>query len=232
MMPMIPFMRPLVGISPDAEAGKLLIAPAYARLVARAGGVPVMLAHEPTLIPEYLNRCAAFVLTGGDDPVMERWGVSTHPKAKPLDPARQEFDLALLAALDAVPDKPLLGICLGMQLMALHAGGAIDQHLPESRPDLAPNHWGRTPHPVTGGFNDMSLSGLVESHHRQAVTDAGRLSIVATAPDGVIEAVADPAHRFALGVQWHPERTVDPIMGEAIFKRLIASVGDASSVQR
>ena len=63
---------------------------------------------------------------------MERWGVPTHPRAKPVDGRRQAFEVALLEALDAHPARPVLGVCLGMQLMALHAGGGLDQHLPDS----------------------------------------------------------------------------------------------------
>jgi len=67
-------------------------------------------------------------------------------------------------------------------------------------------------------------SGSVHSRHRQAIVDAGRLKVIARAPDGVIEAVQDPARRFYLGVQWHPERTTNTELGSRIFERLVAAV--------
>lgn len=65
------------------------------------------------------------------------------------------------------------------------------------------------------------IEGTVFSHHRQALSDPGRLSVVATAPDGVIEAIRCREHPFRLGVQWHPERTDDPATGLAIFEALV-----------
>ncbi len=215
--------RPIIGISPDREDGRITCAPTYAAVIHRAGGVPVILAHEPELVRDYVKRCAAFVLTGGDDPIMEHWGVETHPKAKKVDPLRQAFEVALLTALTVEPDVPVLGVCLGMQMMTLMAGGVIDQHLPDSHPDLAPCHWGKTPHPVSGDLGWGFISGVVQSHHRQVMTDPGALQVVATSPDGVIEAVRDPARRFALGVQWHPERTAEAVLGSDIFHRLVVA---------
>lgn len=213
--------RPLIGISPDRENGKLVCAPTYATMIERAGGVPVILAHDESLLNEYLARCDGFVLSGGDDPIMEAWGIPTHPRATRVDPIRQSFELALLRELDARRPAPLLGVCLGMQMMTLARGGAMDQHLPESKPDLAPRHWGKVPHEVAGDLGWGALEGIVESHHRQVMTDPGSLVIAATSPDGLIEAVRDPARPFYLGVQWHPERTQDETLGLDLFRRLI-----------
>ncbi|MCA9285368.1 MAG: type 1 glutamine amidotransferase, partial [Phycisphaerales bacterium] len=194
-------IRPCIGLTADAESDRYFSRRSYADAVAAAGGLPVIL-PPVACAAESVRRCDAIVLTGGDDPIMEAFGRPTHPQATTVDPARQAFELALLRALDADADKPVLGICLGMQMMALHAGGDLHQHLPETLPTHA-EHWGRMHHAVRGSLG----SGTVLSHHRQAVADAGRLAVVASAPDGVIEAVADAGRRFYLGVQWHPERT-------------------------
>jgi putative glutamine amidotransferase len=110
-----------------------------------------------------------------------------------------------------------------MQLMGLHAGGALDQHLPDSLKTAA-DHWDHHDHPVEGELG----SGNVHSHHRQALTDAGALRVVARAPDGVIEAVRADDRPFYLGVQWHPERTDDSKLGPGIFKELMAAARSSS----
>lgn len=224
-----PQSQPMVGITPDVIDRNGLetsrVTNAYAEAVFRAGGVPLVLSPIPELLPEYLRRVDAFVLTGGDDPRTEPFGVPTHPAATPLHPKRQAFESALISALATTrPEIPVLGVCLGMQLLALHAGGTLDQHMPDTRSDAA-RHWDAD-HPVVpvGSGSHITLPpGIVRSKHKQAVSDPGRLRVVALSDDGVIEAVTEPSRRFALGVQWHPERTPDAALGLDLFKRLIAA---------
>ncbi|MDX2018439.1 MAG: gamma-glutamyl-gamma-aminobutyrate hydrolase family protein [Planctomycetota bacterium] len=196
---------------------------AYARCVAAAGGLPVLLAPIVALIPDYLRLCDAFVFTGGDDPRTEAFGVPTHPKAKPMHPDRQAFELGLIDALNAARrEAPVLGVCLGMQLMTLHAGGRMNQHLPDTLGQTADAHWNQQ-HPVIGAFG----KGLVDSMHRQAMETPGTLEVLALSPDGLIEAVRDPARNHYVGVQWHPERTPDPALGQALFDALVRATGKA-----
>lgn len=213
-----PSIPPIIGITADLTTDRHQVGRAFAPLIEQAGGVPIILPSCPSRVAEYLRTCQGFILSGGDDPIMEHWGIPTHPKATPIDPQRQEFELALLEALKSRPDIPVLGVCLGMQMMALHAGGALDQFLPDNLP-TAGDHWGTTSHPVDGDLG----KGLVHSHHRQAITDPGILQVVATAHDGVIEAVQDVERPFYLGVQWHPERTGDAALGVSLFERLVGS---------
>lgn len=231
-------MTPLVGITCDlAETpeGRLRAvgAAAYFDAVAAAGGVPVLLPPVAACAEEYVSRCDAIVLTGGQDPRMEPLGGITHPSAEPMHPRRQDFEFALLTALDKSRLKPALGVCLGMQLMSLNAGGALDQHLPDSL-KTADRHSKDHQHriePVAGAAPQGGPipAGLVASNHHQAVTNAGRLRVVARSEDGVIEAVDDPARPFYLGVQWHPERTPDQALGAGMFRRLIDA---ARSIKR
>jgi len=242
---------PVIGITADlvepASADparpsrpRATVAMAYCEMIARAGGVPVVLPPLPALAPEHVRRCDGFVLTGGDDPRTEPFGEPTHPKASPLvHPRRQEYETALLRLLDAPAEAggagggPVLGVCLGMQMMALVAGGSLCQHLPDEVP-TADRHAGNSVHPVrlVGDAPHPILvfgkageagpgAGEVMSSHHQAVRSPGRLRVVAVADDGVIEAIDDPTRRFYLGVQWHPERTADEALGAGLFAKLV-----------
>ncbi len=139
--------RPTVGITVDnkdnaASSGDYESSITYSRAVAEAGCLPVLLPHEPEMAAEYVLRCDAIVLTGGVDPRTEPFGSATHPMARPIDPRRQQFEMAVLEACDRDRDKPVLGVCLGMQLMALHHGGRLHQFLPEvlDEPDVHQEH--------------------------------------------------------------------------------------------
>ncbi|MEE2719651.1 MAG: type 1 glutamine amidotransferase [Planctomycetota bacterium] len=209
-------MPPLIGVTPDRLEDRIQVRPSYLEAVRNSGGLPVVLSGDPADIPAILRRMDGFVFTGGDDPIMESFGEATHPEACRIDPRRQTFELALLAALDDHASVPVLGVCLGMQLMGLHAGGRLDQHLPDTL-STAADHADGTPHPIEGPLG----TGIVWSRHRQAITDPGSLEVVARAGDGVIEAIADPDRPMYLGVQWHPERTDDPVLGADLFRRLV-----------
>ncbi|MFI4897111.1 MAG: gamma-glutamyl-gamma-aminobutyrate hydrolase family protein [Phycisphaerales bacterium JB059] len=222
--------RPLVAITTDLidrnERPTAICTTAYAHRVHQAGGLPVLLPPIPELADIAPDRFDAFVLTGGDDPVTEPFGVPTHPRAAPLRPERQALEVNLLRALKSRhPDKPVLGVCLGMQLMALIEDATLDQYMPESTPN-AERHWDADHHIHPTGAGVWLAPGIVHSRHKQAITQPGALTIAATSDDHVIEALDDPARRFYKGVQWHPERTAEPALGANLFTQLIAHCHD------
>jgi len=239
---------PRIGITVDNDLdapangpGRYRLSRTYVQAVTDAGGLPLLLPHVAALAKEYVALCDALILTGGDDPTTEPFGSTTHPKAHPIDPDRQAFELALLDAAAQPCVKPVLGICLGMQLMALHAGGALNQHLPDTLGEQAATHWNHTPHTITLNLRDSVLINghdsspdtetapaptsqpTVISHHKQAVTNPGALRTVALAPDGTIEAIDAPPNErpFFLGVQWHPERGDDGTINRGLIRRLV-----------
>ncbi len=223
-----PVMRPIIGITADRQrgSGRYHLIAAYARAVSRAGGVPVVLPHEMDGLAVYVERCDGFILSGGDDPDTTAFGEPVHPEAVLIDPARQRFERALLAALDRI-DRPVLGVCLGMQMMALHHGGRIDQHLPDVLGAAAAERHRQADHAVrctVGEHGILPAEATVHSRHHQAVAadGAGKMRVCGVAEDGVVEAIDLPGPRFYLGVQWHAERTAGA-MGAGLIARLAAA---------
>jgi gamma-glutamyl-gamma-aminobutyrate hydrolase PuuD/ubiquinone/menaquinone biosynthesis C-methylase UbiE len=213
--------KPLVAITSDLDVTHYVLRTNYVGMVVAAGGLPAILPPVAELAEEQAGRYDAFILTGGDDIDPSGSGEELHPSACVMDPRRQAGELALLRALDSSPQVPVLGICLGMQFLCIHNGGRLHQHLPDVVPG-AERHIGNRIHRVAGHFE-----GEVTSQHHQGVADPGRLEVIARAEDGVIEAVRDPARHHYLGVQWHPERTLDPALGIGIFQRLLEAARGA-----
>ena len=220
--------RPIIGITLDSEpAGGWSKMPWYALrqnycdAVARAGGLPIPLPHEPELAAEYLNRIDGLLITGGAfdvDPSL--FGAATrHTTVKTKD-RRTAFEYAITrGAIDA--DKPVLGICGGQQLMNVVLGGTLIQHIPDEvkdpLPHEQPNPRTEAGHPVkivAGTLLHKVVKELelpVNSAHHQAVKAVGQGIVVnAVAPDGVIEGIEDPRRRFVVGVEWHPEYSISP----------------------
>ena len=219
----MPNRRPIIGITCDISEQRFQVGQAYAERIWAAGCLPVVLPCLPVAATQLVAHCDGVVLTGGDDPIMAEWGQPQHPKAKAVHPDRQAFELAVLNALQTTAAKPAMGVCLGMQYMGLHAGGHLVQHLPDTLA-TATDHWNRRQHRVEGEIG----RGLVQSHHRQAIDDPGNLTVVALAPDGVIEAIRDNTRPFYLGVQWHPERTDEPSLGQQLFDQLVSFARQAA----
>lgn len=218
-----PSYSPLIGITTDLMIRKdrptSYLAMTYGESVLKSGGIPVMLPPVNVDIAQLINRFDGFILSGGDDPVMEPFGQPTHPKVTRVLPERQSFETALISALHDQPEKPLLGICLGMQMMALVHGGEMDQYMPETCPTHE-HHWDQE-HEIQSIDESVLGSGVVWSTHKQTIIDAAHYRVLATAPDGVIEAFDDTSRVFTMGIQWHPERTKKHQLGQLIFDRFV-----------
>jgi putative glutamine amidotransferase len=232
--------RPIVGITLDSEQpGGYSKFPWYAvrenycGAIAQAGGLPVPLPHEPDIAESYLDTIDALVITGGAfdvDPSL--FGDTTRHETVITKDRRTDFEIAVTSgAIER--DMPVLGICGGQQLLNVVLGGTLIQHIPdEIKGALAheqPNPRDQPGHAikVTPGTLLHKITGTetmsVNSAHHQAVRTIGKgIVIDAVAPDGVIEGIEAPGKRFCLGVQWHPEFTIDP--GDAKILRAFIDV--------
>jgi putative glutamine amidotransferase len=227
--------RPLIGITLDQhDDGDKYESPfSYATSVERAGGLPLLIPYQTdlSLIPQIVDVFDGILFSGGNDLDPAAYGQSWHPKAQPIDPARQKFEMGLLAEVER-RRMPILGICLGSQLMNVYRGGSMHQFLPDVQRSEALEHRkvgeNLLRHKVT--LDPASKLGKaigkseisVNTYHKQSADRLGRgLRVIATAPDGVIEGFEDPTFPLFAAVQWHPERLSDEAEHLAPFKLLV-----------
>jgi putative glutamine amidotransferase len=194
---------------------------AYAEAVAQAGGLPVWLSREADPI-DVAAALDGLLIAGGQDVDPRLYGAVPTAASTLLDPARDRFEIDLVRAAVAL-DRPVLGICRGLQLINVAFGGTLHSDLAvgagESHAFLGYPAWHRS-HPVQllpgSRLGEMLGSTVsVNSYHHQCVSRlGGELVAVALASDGVVEAVELRGAEL-LGVQWHPEmlREPDPVFG-------------------
>jgi putative glutamine amidotransferase len=217
-------MRPLIGITAYVEKAQwgvwdmraVLVPESYVRMVNEAGGRAIVLPPDGGDGAHLVSRLDGLVLAGGADIEPGRYGAEPH-ELTITRPDRDAGELAVLAAaLDA--DLPVLGVCRGMELLAVACGGRLHQHLPDvlgggNKHAPGPGVYGSHMATFAPGSIAARLYGEeaeVNSYHHQAVNDAGKLTVTGWADDGVVEALEHPDRRFVFGVQWHPEMAGDP----------------------
>lgn len=188
---------------------------AYVQAVVDAGGCPLLVPPADTDLDRLLAVADGVVLTGGDmDIHPSHYGEAIEGRLDRVEPARTELELDLARAC-LQHGVPVLGICGGMQVLAVAAGGSLVQDLPV--PDGA--HPDRLRHEQltdpASASHEVVLEGpaidwfgdrvQVNSTHHQAIKDPGAFVVCGRAPDGVVEVIVHPGHPFAAGAQWHPE---------------------------
>src|SRR5918993_5629714 len=217
--------RPVIGICSAIETARWgaweaqcdLAPRSYSLAVQRAGGLALLLPPDDALAEEpgqLLDLLDGLVLAGGSDVDPGSYGAGPHPETRGTRPERDRFELGLgHRALER--DLPLLGICRGMQMLNVVAGGTLHQHLPER---LGHEDHRHTP----GTFSDHGVRlepgslaervvgeerSDVKSHHHQGIADLGDgVKITGWAEeDEIPEAIEMPERSFAVGVLWHPE---------------------------
>jgi putative glutamine amidotransferase len=230
--------RPVIGISAYDVAvdfgqwkafRSVLVPQGYVRAVVAAGGIPVLI--PPTEVaPAILDDLDGMVFTGGSDINPAVYGQEPHPESGGFHDHRDSAELELMrAALSRA--MPVLGICRGMQLLNVARGGSLVQHLDGETHKGPPGTYTRHSVTVLPGTHLADVLGTdahTHSCHHQAPDRLGDgLRVAATAEDGTVEAIEDPAARHVVGVLWHPEE--DEEGGAALFEAL---VGQATTYRR
>ena len=238
--------RPIIGITsayvPDGDSVKVNMA--YVRAVSQAGGTPVILpvTDDDDLVGTYVSLLDGLLLSGGDDVPPEAYGREPLPQTRTLSPKRHRFEKAMVEAWLRT-DKPILGICRGLQEVNVVCGGTLVQDIPTQVGTgvihRAPKGSPPAAHtvkvePGTTLRSLLSIAAVrVNSNHHQAAGDVAKgLRVSARSPDGVIEALEFTDGRFGLLVQWHPERIEDAAHREAIFGAFVRACGARHGCRR
>ena len=215
-------MRPVIGLTVALDAECTTTSPnAYSQAIELAGGLPVLLPYteDPDMLSAYLGLCDGFFFTGGADVDPTRYGEEILPVCGELQVQRDAMEFSLLSHV-LPTEKPILGVCRGTQLINAALGGTLYQDIPSQlqttlthrqlEPKFAYSH-------AVDVLPNTPLSALIgtrriaaNSFHHQAIKAIGDgLAVMATAEDGVIEALYHTAHPYMRLYQWHPERLCD-----------------------
>ena len=236
-------MRPVIGVSCYGERASwgawdvdaVVLHRAYVTAIESSGGAAVVIppVWDAESVDAILDRLDGVVIAGGADVNPADYGHDAHEATdRPrLDRDRTERRLYRSARDNGLP---VLGICRGMQVMAVESGGSLIQDLPSAgygllhreRPGAFTEHGATF---VTGSLVARVLDTTetrVNSSHHQAVADPGTLSVTGHAEDGTIEVLEDPDAAWVLGVQWHPEMSGD----RRLFEGLVHAASRRSTV--
>ena len=212
-------MRPVIGIVPlfDDEKQSLWMLPGYMKVIEKAGGLPIMLPltiDEGELVQAY-SLCDGILFTGGHDVNPAVYG---QEKKDTCGQTCEERDIMEGFRLEKCieDNKPLFGICRGIQFINGYLGGTLYQDLDTEYDSSTDHHmsppYDRAAHEITV-LSKTKLAEIigegyheVNSYHHQAIKELSpKVEKMAVSEDGLIEAISIKNHRFALAVQWHPE---------------------------
>lgn len=221
-------IQPVIGITPDYHPGDqetegsreptLFLRARYMQAIEAMGGIPLILPVTASKEVQtcLLSKIQGLLITGsGPDLDPALYGETQQFQFKKISKERAESEFAL-AHMALETDLPVLGICGGVQLLNVALGGSLYQDIVSQ---------------ITGSLDHRQKTAATETAHIVAITPGTRLHTIlktdrlqvnsshhqatkavapdlivnATAEDGVIEGLESPRHRFALGVQWHPE---------------------------
>lgn len=211
----------------------------YVKAVLQAGGIPVVIpAYEDlSVIKALVDRLDGVLLSGGGDLDPALYDRRANGHLGSVSPRRDAAEMAIAQYVIRETDKPLLGICRGVQVMNVAMGGSLYIDLPDEGKlahslSMYPRYV--TTHDVEVAENTHLAKAMgsgknrVNSFHHEAVKDLAEGFVVSarSLPDDVIEAIELPGERFVVGVQWHPEELTAMEEARNIFHGLIAACGE------
>jgi gamma-glutamyl-gamma-aminobutyrate hydrolase PuuD len=240
-------MKPVIGIGSDilktpGERDRAFVFATYVDSLRRAGAIPVLIPPQPENAADIVEELDGILLAGGDDCDPALYGEDRHPTVETMDTRRQDNDLSLARAARE-RGIPTLGICLGVQMMNIAAGGSLIQDI-DSQMETEIEHVSdpedRARHDVIieSGTQLSTILGSsrqfsVNSSHHQAIKKVGPgFRVTALAPDGIVEGLEDPQHPFYVGVQWHPEDMPGENSASALFGAFVEAARKYAEARR
>lgn len=209
----------------------------YVDAVRRAGGVPLLLPPGGDDWQAWLAAIDGLIVSGGGDISPDAYhGHANHSQLAGVDLERDASEIALLRQVTGEPVMPVLCICRGMQVLNVALGGTLYEHIPDVRDEdihrAGDGGWARHVVEVAPGSFLAQVMGATSlttySGHHQAVKDLGRgLVVVASADNGIPEALEIPDHPWLVAVQWHPEMSAaSQPSQQRIFDSLVAAAAN------
>lgn len=232
-------MKPIIGVMPlwDDEKQSIWMLPGYMDGIQQAGGNPIIFPFSSgeAELKQLARMCDGFLFTGGHDVSPEVY--HEEPLEGLVSCCKKRDTMEGIVLREAVvSDKPVLGICRGIQLINAALGGTLYQDIPTQHPSAVEHHQQPPYHipshevvVVKGSplYTCLETESLpVNSCHHQAIKAlAPGLEVMAAASDGIVEAVYMPKHRFLWAVQWHPEFSYQAEMSSRrIFSAFVESM--------
>jgi putative glutamine amidotransferase len=215
----------------------------YRQAILHVGG-EVRILDPSMTVKDALAGVDGLMLTGGDDVSPARYGEPAHPTLVEAEPGRDEFELALIKDARA-RNLPILAICRGIQVLNVACGGTLVQDIPSEVSGALPHNFDVPLHQpyslahevwidkdtllwklMRERLSDADACEVNSRHHQAVKRVAQGFQVAATAPDGVVEAIEDPAARFCLGVQWHPENFFRTGEFRPLFEGFLEAAGN------
>ncbi len=233
--------KPIIGITADAKHdpfderyhGKISLNWNYAEAVSLAGGSPILLTPF-TDMAEILPLLDGWMIPGGLDIPASEYGEDEHEANETMDLKRFAMDQALLRVVP--PELPVFGICYGCQFMNVMRGGSLIQHLPDHEGKHEHREGPLQSYKVQEGskLSDILGSDIVQgkSFHHQGLGKLGKnLAVSAQHEDETIEGIEDPSLPFFVGVQWHPERSLEDPASRKLFEAFVQAASAYGKVK-
>ena len=221
-----PIIAVLMDENTSSGGNQYAMGKGYFTAIVQAGGVPLGVPYELKILSDVMATCHGLLCPGGRFAYADSCYKGEMTSNSPVSD-RLAIETALINGFLAL-DKPVLGICAGMQLLGCLHGAKMTPDLVATEPDAQIHdqdgraHWintvaGTKLHQIVGADKFET-----NTYHREAlVAVSEEVQVSAYAPDGIIEAIELPRHRFAIGVQWHPEKMLDTAHSKSIFAAFV-----------